>query len=184
MLQTEGIRYIGIDIIPEAMDIARRKKSNSINIDIRHGNMNQKLEFESDSFDRVISNNVVYILSDKGRESVLKEFFRVLKPGGRLVISTLKTGFNPRKIYIETFRMGKKQLGTIKALLKALKFALPSLKILFYNRIINNKQQKGAYKYFSRQEIKDLLASAGFKEIASRSVYAGEGILVTCVVNK
>jgi len=183
LLQKNRIEYIGIDIIPEALEIAQ-KKIFSENIKIEFGDISKKSKFQSNTFDRIISINVFYILSDKGRESALKEFHRILKPGGKLIIATLKKGFDPKKIYIETLRIGRKKLGLLKSLIKAFGLILPTIKMLFYNQIINNKQKKGAYKYFSREEIKDLLSKNGFKEVKSKLVYAGQGILVSGIVDK
>lgn len=184
LIEQKDVRYVGIDIIPEAMEIAKAKKNGGVKTDIFYCDITEGLDIGANSFDRIISNNVIYILSNKGRDSALKEFHRVLKPGGRLVISTLKNGFDPRKIYVETFRMEKRKLGMVKTIRRALKWAVPSLKILFYNYIIKNKQKKGAYKYFTRHELKALLESHGFKEITSRAVYAGEAVLVTCLADK
>jgi arsenite methyltransferase len=45
----------------------------------------EKLPFEDDSFDVVISNSVINLIPDK--LGTLKETMRVLKPGGRLMIA-------------------------------------------------------------------------------------------------
>ena len=78
-----GFQTTGIDMADKMLDIARKKTAKAgVTVTYKNADLNE-LPFENESFDYIVNSRVLWTLTDP--KTALKEWFRVLKPGGEVL---------------------------------------------------------------------------------------------------
>jgi len=171
LLAAKGSRTTGIDFCEAGLDACRAKVPDA---DFRFGDLTQPLEFQSGSFDKVVCCCVLHLLPREGQQQAAREFFRLLQPGGRLVVTVFASGFRSLAVYFETVRAQRRATNLLTAIRFTLKYSINTARILYYVRRIKKTEKSGAYNFFDEKELRDTFAAAGFEIELVERVFAGQ----------
>ncbi len=108
-----GGRNIGVDLSKGMLEKARRRlgRSGAENYALSIGNA-AALEIGSDAVDVLVNNYMFDLISFENMGAVLEEFWRVLKPGGKLVLVNMTKGRGfGGGVYDWLYRMFPKAMG-------------------------------------------------------------------------
>lgn len=147
------------------------------NVDFVLGDLSEPLPFADASFDCVVANNVLYAVP--GRAALMAEAARVLRPGGRFVLSDPKAGAKMTLLLRAHFAA----IAAMPPLRRAAMFAkscvmLPLMwlaPILLITTKVAAERDAGEYRFSTRRELAELLE--GFAEASLADAYAGQNWL-------
>ena len=120
-----------------------------------------RVDLPSNQFNRIGASLVLPYLFDP--KSVVKEFHRILAPGGKIVLSSLKPNFDSSKSYIEeadgirkkTNLSDKKKEQLLASLREFSSFVATLIELEDNNR----------FKFFTTGELMEMMTEAGFGNI-------------------
>jgi len=160
------VSYVAADFIQDALQEASRKlnavqmefkktrgltfrtpgfvESNFILSDLETG-----IPFADNIFDQICCNLVVSYLRDPGK--AIEEFRRVLRPGGKIVISSLKPNTDLSEVYRNFVSVAENETQIEEA-----------RHLLSNSGMIKLKEVRGIYHFFSEKELRALMRQAGF----------------------
>jgi ubiquinone/menaquinone biosynthesis C-methylase UbiE len=179
LLQARGADVTSLDFSPVAVEIHRSKASSA---KVLQASLESPLPFPGGSFDRVVCASVLFTLTRAGCMLALREFRRVLRPGGLLLVTAIK----PKHSKLEAF------WAHLRSRLKSQSFPCfvremsrtigPLLRVLYYNYRIYGLARQGSHRSFTAEELVEVVAGAGFVGARCELTYGGRFHQVTATV--
>lgn len=164
---------VGVDATPEMLNRAANKCRRAIPHNsswaLLQGDLTQPLPFKSESFDAVVCIHVLYALPDVQR--ALKEFQRVLRPGGGLITCDMSCRLSSGAVIASLLR----RYGIIQGG----KIVVRNLRAAYWNWRIAQSQRRGSMHYWTETDFRNLLASLGFNPVHQERGYIGNIDIIT-----
>lgn len=166
-LRQEGAEVRSVDFSREGVTLHKAKDSQASAL---VHDLTQRLPFQDDCFDGIVSNNVIYTISQAKRKFIFDEFCRVLKPGGTIVVADVKKEFRPLSVFIDHIKKSLKANGFFSTLLEFFKYFSVLVKVLYYNHLIKKENDSGDYDFLEKDGHKKLLLGSGFSIIGETKI--------------
>jgi ubiquinone/menaquinone biosynthesis C-methylase UbiE len=173
-----GAQVTGIDFCEPALPLARAKAPSAT---FEFGDLTQPLRYESHTFDLVACSAVLHVMSRSEQGFALGEMARVLRPGGRLVVTAFAQGFSAIRVYLETLRAEHRASGLVTATSLGLRHSWNTARILFYVRQIQRQHRRGSYAYVDESSLSTLLSDRGLEARVVERTLAGQCVTALAV---
>lgn len=122
-------------------------------------------QFADQAFDVICCSLVLSYL--KRPQELMRAFLRLLRPGGRLVVSSLKP-HNDISVIYRDFLSGKETVEAAEAA-RTLLAGVGQIKL---------KEAQGYYNFFSAEELRELLRTVGFKDLQGFVSLGDQAVIV------
>jgi SAM-dependent methyltransferase len=151
-------------------DYFRNIRATDINIqelDFGDSGLNFQLDFRKESFDKITASLLVSYLHNP--DEIILEFFRILKPGGKLLISSMIPDSDISVIFtnyinkVQTFDINGKDVKSREMNLAAARTMLNEAASLF------QLEEDGYFQFYSGEDLAAMLSGAGFENIQIHS---------------
>lgn len=177
-LKGSGAVVQSCDFSPVAIEVHRQKDPAA---QITQASLEAPLPFQTGSFDGVCCASVLFALSESGCRLALSEFLRVLRPGGKLVLTVAAQTASASKLGKMHWMGLVAKFGVTVGLIKWL-IDLPHLaRIAYYSKRISALPDWKGFHRFSEEELRRSLQGTGFRQLRLDRTYGNGFFLVTAV---
>lgn len=178
-------RLVGVDISSTMRAKANKEAKKLIDpnfkvFDIQRIDLTEKLPWRNNEFDAIVSNIVIYYLTDPGWFHAIKEFCRVVKTGGYIYVSTLLEGHDQTTLI-------KESKWKIQTLFDSPFGIFHLIWALWHKKhpvMINECAKEAGVRYPSREGILNLLENCGADDIVTKEIFWGAGVVIRAKINK
>ena len=168
LLKERGAHVTSLDFSEEALRHHRRKDPSATTM---HASLEERLPLANGCFDFVCCASVLFALSRAGCINAVNEFFRVLQPSGKVIVSVAAPAKKNSTLFIkhvaQLFAHSKLGQRRLTALCDISRVA----RVIYYNYRLQQLPDWNGYHRFTEPELRELLESAGFSRVAIGRTY-------------
>jgi ubiquinone/menaquinone biosynthesis C-methylase UbiE len=170
----ESLRILSVDYVSDALQRGRQRLATqervpsvayvTANLDTRRGGISFPIAAES--VDAILG--ALFLSYVKDPVAVLREMRGILRPGGRLVVSTLRRDADMSKLYMEGLEeLAARGLGDLDA--GDGSEELDALCRDYFSQAARllDLEEQGTFRFYDDEEIQKLLVEAGFTDVTS-----------------
>ncbi|MFO7884921.1 MAG: methyltransferase domain-containing protein [Desulfobacteraceae bacterium] len=161
-------KYVHQDMIRDEDYINIRTSDLIFNrLDFRNNGLELNSNFRADYFDKIAASLFISYLYNP--DDMIYEFYRMLKPGGRLLVSSMKPDSDISLIFtdyvhkVQKFDLEDTEIKDQEMNLTAARAMLNEAASLF------DLEEDGYFRFYSDKELVSMLENAGFKNITVAS---------------
>jgi ubiquinone/menaquinone biosynthesis C-methylase UbiE/esterase/lipase len=178
------ISYVGVDFLEDATAQASRKikelesefktkasllyrAADFFDHQFVVADLEMYIPFPDNFFDQVCANFVLSYLQNP--DKVIRELWRVLRPGGKIVISSLKPNADLSEVYRNFISVAESPREIEEG-----------RKLLSNAGMIRLKEVVGVYHFYNEKELKATVRKAGFRRVKTFHAFGNQANLVVC----
>jgi len=156
-----------IDFSQGMLNVAGEKCSHLDYVSFDRGDLGRRLPYPDATFDRIVSINVLYAVPDW--RATMQELVRVLKPGGKIIVTSTRVGWSYGPIFVDHFRRVGNIWGfsrKVGAVMTPLRWFSPrGLGSFISNVLVQDRLEKaGEFPSFSEEELRGFLETEASTE--------------------
>jgi len=176
LIAKNGAEVYGLDSSHVGLRIFKEKVPKGITV---VHDLKNEIPLPDNFFDYVCCINTLFALPPIQRESVCRELYKVLKPGGKIIMTNLLDGYKPINIYSHHIIQEIKRIGVLRTIIHLFTIFKPTLKMFYYSRLMRkNNESFDEVRFFGLNEQEDLLKRVGFINISKgKKLFASQAIL-------
>lgn len=165
-----GAEVTSLDFSPVALAIHREKDPTARQVE---ASLECPLPFNTGSFDGVVCASVLFALPKAEVYLSLREFRRILRPGGRLLVTSGRKGLSKMRFARDHVLGRLRNRPLLASVREARRILWPFLRLTYYNLRMYGLARVDGYRQFTRDGLVSVIGSAGFVQLAYDTSYAG-----------
>ncbi len=172
--------YIGVDLLMSGVSNARIKRRFKNLLNRAYfvlSDISKPLPMRNKSVDTIVAHFSLYTIDIGKRKFIFKEFRRLLRKGGTLILVEPSTEYSAKRIIAHSIKLVLHDEGKFTSLIK--KWFFYPFTYHFGLKFIESQLKKGIWRAVDSAELCDEVRANGYTVNSAEQVYADSATLIT-----